>query len=171
MAVCPAGEEVIGAYLDRRAEYLAEVVQPLKSKEEIIYVVPGSDAETHVAKHFPHKTIRRIGNGLRPNSVRGFLQSLPIGFQRGQSDGIDSTYHFTFTGAEECLATVVIRNKSIEVMEGHVGTADLHLTADSRTWVAFLAKEKSLLGALLGRKIRIKGSPRLMKEFARCFPS
>ena len=171
MSVCPAGEEVIGAYLDHRAEYLAEVVKPLQSKEETIYVVPGSDAETHVARHFPHKTIRRIGSGLRPDSVRGFLQSLPIVFQRGQSDGIDSTYHFTFKGAEECIATVVIRNKSIEVMEGHVGTADMHLTADSQTWVAFLAKEKSLLGALLRRKIRVKGSPRLMKEFARCFPS
>ena len=171
MAVCPAGEEVIGAYLDHRAEYLAEVVKPLQSKEETIYVVPGSDAETHVVQHFPHKSIRRIGNGLRPSSVRGFLQSLPIVFQRGQSDGIDSTYHFTFTGAEECIATVVIRNKSIEVMEGHVGTADMHLTADSQTWVAFLAKEKNLLGALLRRKIRVKGSPRLMKQFARCFPS
>ena len=171
MAVCPAGEEVIGAYLDHRAEYLAEVVKPLQSKEETIYVVPGSDAETHVVQHFPHKSIRRIGNGLRPSSVRGFLQSLPIVFQRGQSDGIDSTYHFTFTGAEECIATVVIRNKSIEVTEGHVGTADMHLTADSQTWVAFLAKEKNLLGALLRRKIRVKGSPRLMKQFARCFPS
>jgi ferredoxin len=171
MAVCPAGEEVIGPYLDHRAEYVAEVVKPLQSKEETIYVVPGSDAEPHVAQHFPHKTVRRIGSGLRPNSVRGFMQSLPIVFQRGQSDGIDSTYHFTFTGAEECKGTVVIRNKSIKVTEGHVGTADMHLTADSRTWVAFLAKEKNLLGALLRRKIRIKGSPRLMKEFARCFPS
>lgn len=171
MAVCPAGEEVIGPYLDHRAEYVAVVVKPLQSKEETIYVVPGSDAEPHVAQHFPHKTVRRIGNGLRPNSVRGFMQSLPIVFQRGQSDGIDSTYHFSFTGAEECKGTVVIRNKSIEVTEGHVGTADMRLTADSRTWVAFLAKETNLLGALLRRKIRIKGSPRLMKEFARCFPS
>jgi len=171
MAACPAGEEVIGAYLDHRAEYLSEVVSPLQRKEETIYVVPGSDAETHVAQYFPHKTIRRVGNGLRPNSARGFLKSLPIVFQRGQSDGIDATYHFTFTGAEECTGTVVIRNKTIEVMEGHVGTADMHLTADSRAWIAFLAKEKGLLAALLQRKICLRGSPRLMKQFARCFPS
>lgn len=56
-------------------------------------------------------------------------------------------------------------------MEGPPGTADMHLTADSRTRVEFLAKEKNLLGALPRRKIRMKGSPRLMKEFARCFPS
>jgi ferredoxin len=171
MAACPAGEDVIGRYLDHRAEYIAEVVKPLQKKEEKIYVVPGSDAEAHVAKHFPHKAIRRVGNGLRPDSARGFLRSLPIVFQRDQSEGMDSTYHFTFTGAEECSGTVVIRDKGIEVTEGHVGTPDLHVTADSQTWVAFLAKEKNLLWALLGRKIRIKGSPRLMKDFARCFPS
>jgi len=32
-------------------------------------------------------------------------------------------------------------------------------------------KGKESFGALRRRKIRIKGSPRLMKEFARCFPS
>jgi putative sterol carrier protein len=57
------------------------------------------------------------------------------------------------------------------VKEGHVGTADFHVTADSRTWIDFLAKEKNLLWAIISRKVRIKGSPRLLKAFARCFPS
>jgi hypothetical protein len=37
---------------------------------------------------------------------------------------------------------VVIKNKNIEVSTGHMGIADLHVTADSRTWLGFLAKEK-----------------------------
>jgi hypothetical protein len=49
--------------------------------------------------------------------------------------------------------------------------ADLHLTADSETWLGFLAKERSLLWALLRRKIRIKGPPRLLVAFGKCFPS
>lgn len=171
MAVCPAGEEVIGPFLENRKEYLAEVVKPFQDKEETIYVVPGSDAEVYTAKHFPHKQSKLIGNGLRPSSVRSFLESLPIVFQRGASEGINSTYHFTFTGEEELEGTVVIKNKRIEVSSGRIGIADLHLTADSRTWLEFLAKEKNLLVALIQRKIRIKGSPRLMKAFARCFPS
>lgn len=171
MAVCPAGEEVIGPFLENRAEYLAEVVKPFQDKKETIYVVPGSDAEAYAAKHFPHKQSKMIGNGLRPSSVRSFLESLPIVFQRGKSEGINSTYHFTFTGEEELKGTVVIKNKTIEISSGHAGIADLHLTADSRTWLQFLAKEKNLFVALVQRKIRIKGSPRLMKAFARCFPS
>ncbi len=171
MAVCPAGEEVIGPFLDNRKQYVALAVKPLQDKTENVYVVPGSDAEAHVVQHFPHKSVKRVGNGLRPGSTKGFLESLPIVFQRGQSEGIDATYHFTFTGAEECAGTVVIRDKSIRVTEGLSGTADMHVIADSRTWTAFLAREKNLFAALLSRKIRLKGSLRFMKQFARCFPS
>ena len=49
--------------------------------------------------------------------------------------------------------------------------ADLHVTADSETWLGFLAKERSLLWALLRRRIRIKGSPKLLMAFGKCFPS
>jgi hypothetical protein len=170
MAVCPAGEDVIGPFLENRKEYLNDVVKPFQDKAETIYVVPGSDAEAYTAKRFPHKHCKNIGNGLRPNSASSFLESLPIVFQRGKSEGINSTYHFTFTGEEELKGTVVIKNKNIAVSAGHVGTADLHVTADSRTWIGFLAKEKNLAAALIQGKIRIKGSPSLMKAFARCFP-
>ena len=38
-------------------------------------------------------------------------------------------------------------------------------------WMRFLARERGLLGALLGRKIRPRGNPRLLLAFGRCFPS
>ncbi len=42
--------------------------QPLQDKEETVYVVPGSDAETYVARRFPHKKRGASGTacGLRP---------------------------------------------------------------------------------------------------------
>ena len=171
MAACPAGDERIGLYLADRQAYMKQVVKPLQNNTENVFVIPGSDAEAHVAKRYPHKTIRRVGNGLRPNSAQNFLASLPVVFQRNQSEGLDVTYHFTFTGEEYCEATVIIQNKTLEVKAGHVDTADLHVTADTRTWLDFLAKERNLLWALLSRKIRIKGSPKLMMAFAKCFPS
>lgn len=171
VAVCPAGEEMIGPYLDDRKGYMASVVKPLQEREDTIYVLGASDAEDHAGKHFPRKKVKRVGNGLRPKSAAKFLEALPILFQRGQAGDLNATYHFTFTGEENIKGTVVIRNKTLEVKPGHAGTPDMRLTADSKTWVAFLSKEKRLLGALLQRKIRMKGSPRLMKEFARCFPS
>jgi Fe-S-cluster-containing hydrogenase component 2 len=169
LAVCPAGEDVIGPYLINPKRHVDEVVKPLQHKPETVYVVPGSDAEAHVAKRFPHKRVKHVGNSLRPRSIRGFLDGLPRVFQRNKSNGLSATYHFTFIGEEREQATVVIRNKTLEVHDGHVGTADCQVTADSRTWLGFLAKDRNLLWALLRGKIRGKGSPRLLQAFGRVF--
>jgi Fe-S-cluster-containing hydrogenase component 2 len=74
LAVCPAGEDVIGPFLADRKTYLKEVVRPLQEKEETVYVTKNSDAEDHVAKRFPHKKIKHVGNSLRPNSIGVFLR-------------------------------------------------------------------------------------------------
>lgn len=171
ISVCPAGEEVIAPFLTDRPGFLQTVVKPLQEKRETVYVVPGSDAETHVAQRFPHKTPKPVRGSLIPRTIDGFLSGMPITFQRHASAGLDALFHFTFTGKEERRATVVIRDQSIRVSEGHVGEAALHLTADSETWLGFLAKERSLLWALLRRKIRIRGSSRLLLAFGRCFPT
>jgi NAD-dependent dihydropyrimidine dehydrogenase PreA subunit len=171
MAVCPAGEDVIGPFLTDRKKFLQDVVRPLQDKKETVYVVPGSDAEAYVTRRFPHKTTRQVSNGLRTPSIQRFLAGLPLVFQRHQSDGLNAIYHFTFTGQEERKSTVVISNKTLQVSEGHTGTANLRIIADSETWLRFLRKEANLIWALLGRKIRIQGSPRLLLAFGRCFPS
>jgi len=171
LAVCPAGEEVIGPYLTDKAGHLRQTVRPLQEKEETVYVVAGSDAEEHVASRFPHKKAKRVGNGLRPRSIQRFLSGLALTFQPGKAAGLNAVYHFTFTGKEQQEATVSIRDGTLQVRDGHEGEADLRVTADSETWLGFLAKERSLLWALLRRRIRIKGSPKLLVAFGKCFPS
>jgi Fe-S-cluster-containing hydrogenase component 2 len=171
MAVCPAGEDVIGPFLTDRKGYLEDVVKPLQDKEETVYVIRDSDAENYVTRHFPNKTTKRIGNGLRTRSIKAFLTGLRLTFQRNQSEGLDATYHFTFTGEEESKATVTIRNKTIDVRDGHIGTPNIRVRADSRTWLGVVAKERNLVWALIRRKIRIKGPPKLLVAFGKCFPA
>src|ERR671910_1130699 len=81
MAVCPAGEDVIGPFLTDRKTHLKEIVRPLQEKEETIYVAKNSDAEDHVAKRFPHKRLKHVGNSLRPGSIKVFLEGAPHVFQ------------------------------------------------------------------------------------------
>jgi Fe-S-cluster-containing hydrogenase component 2 len=171
IAVCPAGEDVIGPFLTNKSGHLREVVRPLQEKEETIYVVAGSDAEDHVGRRFQHKTIKRVGNGLRARTIPRFLAGLRLTFQPGKAADLNAVYHFTFTGKEKHEATVTIREGTLNVQDGHHGEANLRLTADSETWLGFLAKERSLLWALLRRRIRIKGSPKLLVAFGKCFPS
>lgn len=171
LAVCPAGEDAIGPFLKDKRTYLDTVVRSLRKKEETVYVVPGSDAEAHVVRRFPQKHVKRVGNGLRPRSIAAFLNALPLVFQREQSAGLDATYHFTFTGEEECQATVVIRDKTVRVSRGHVGNAGLQVTADSGWWLGFVTKDRNLLWGLVRRKLRLEGNPKLLSAFGKCFPS
>jgi Fe-S-cluster-containing hydrogenase component 2 len=171
LSVCPAGEDVIGPFLDDKAGHLRDTVRPLQERKETIYVVAGSDAEDHVARRFPHKTIKRVRNGLRTRSIQRFLAGLRLTFQPGKAAGLNAVYHFTFTGQEEVKATVSIRDGKLQVQDEHHGEADLRVTADSETWLGFVAKERSVLWALLRRKIRMQGSPRLLVAFGKCFPS
>ena len=171
MAVCPAGEDVIGPYLTDRQRHLKEVVRPLQERPEPVYVVEGSDAEAVARRKFKNKTVKPVASGLRARSISGLLSFMPFVFQPNQSRGLDATFHFKFTGTEGREATITVRDRAIEIRDGLVGSADLRVTADAATWLGFLAGERSLPLALLTRKVRIKGDPRLLLAFGRCFPS
>jgi NAD-dependent dihydropyrimidine dehydrogenase PreA subunit len=171
LAVCPAGEHVIGAYEADKTRFRDQILRPLRDKEETIYVTPGSDAEDYVARRFPHKDVKRVGSGLRPKTIDGFLDSVRVLFQRNQSSGLNAIYHFVFTGAQPRRATIRIADQEIHVKDGLVDKPRLTVTADSDTWIRFLRKEASLPWALLRGKIKMRGDPRLLIAFGRCFPS
>jgi len=171
MAVCPAGADVIGPFLTDQRQFLQDVVRPLQEKVEMIYVLPGSAAETHVAKRFPHKHIRRVQNGARPKTIDTFLTRLPLAFRSDRAVGLECTYHFTFTGSSDATATITIRGGKLTVERGLSGTPDIHIHADARTWLQFIAEPKPtrMIPALLRRKVRIRGNARQLIAFGKCF--
>lgn len=171
IAVCPAGEDVISPFLKQRPAFIKDVLRPLQDKPETIYVLRNSDAAVHVQKRFPHKTLKYVGNQLKPRTIKSFLSGLPLIFQPGRSKGIDAVFHFSFSGKESAQATVTIQNQKLTVSPGHIGKAALEIRADSETWLGFVSGRRSLTGSLLRRKIRFRGDPRKMQEFARCLPT
>jgi epoxyqueuosine reductase QueG len=171
IAVCPAGEDVIGPYLADKRSHMQAVFDPLTKKPETVYVSKGTDAADHVARRFPHKTIRWVRPAARATSIEGFLFGLKLSFQSGKAAGLDAVFHFTFTGAEAAKATMIIKDRRLEVLDGHQGSANLKVIADGRMWLRFLNKEVSIVRCLVTRTVRLKGSPRLLLAFGRCFPS
>lgn len=169
LAVCPAGEDVIGDFMRDRQHYLKDVVKPLQEKVETIYVVAGSDAEQYVVRRFPHKPLKHVNSGLNPRSIEGFMYGLRIIFQPEKSKGLDAVYHFSFTGSETRKATVIIKNERVTIREGTTGNADLQITADSGAWLKFLSNRTYLVWALLTGQIKLRGSPTLLLRFGQCF--
>src|SRR6185437_8184347 len=143
MAVCPAGEDVIGPYLADKKRHLDEVVRPLQERAEPVNVVSGSNAEIVAQRKFRNKTVKPVSSGLRPRTIASLVYFMPLVFQPNQARGLDATYHFSFTGAERRQVTVVIKNRTIDVQDGLLGRPDVRITADSKTWLGYLAKEKS----------------------------
>lgn len=45
---------MIGPFLSDRKKFFQDVAKPLLDKKEMVYVVPGSDAEEYVKQRFPH---------------------------------------------------------------------------------------------------------------------
>jgi len=171
LSVCPAGEEVIQPYLENKAEFKKEVLRPLTDKRETLYVVKNSDAETHAVKRFSNKQVRHVPNALRPTSIESFANGLPLIFNRHKAEGLNAAFYFKFSGFDQKELSVIIKNKMLKVAQGRLAdNADLSVYADSRTWIGFLRREKSLLWALITRKIRLKGDPRLLVKFGKCFP-
>lgn len=170
IAVCPAGEDVIGPFLERRPEYLRDVVKPLTDREETIYAVAGSDAEAHVRKRFPHKRVKVVRSSLRPTDVRSFFRSISLTFQRGPARGWRATYHFDLTGEHPVQATVRIDDGTLAVEDGLVGEPDVRVQADGAVWLEIVAKKRSPVLAVLTGRLKARGDRSLLARFAACFP-
>ncbi|MBC7996932.1 MAG: SCP2 sterol-binding domain-containing protein [Leptolyngbya sp.] len=82
---------------------------------------------------------------------------------------MSTRYHFYFTGAETRQATVLIDKERVKIIDSIEGEADLKITADSQTWLKFLVNKQTLPMALITRKIRLTGPPKLLIQFGKCF--
>jgi NAD-dependent dihydropyrimidine dehydrogenase PreA subunit len=169
MSVCPAGEDVLGPFLHARASFVAQVVRPLQEKQETIYVLPGSDAEEHVRKRFPHKRVQRVRGTRRARSARQFIKSLPIAFQRGKARGLSASVRFSFTGAEAFSATVRIADGNLAVQEGDVEPVDVTVEADAGAWLSVVTGRGGLLEATTLERLQIQGDRELFRRVLSCF--
>ena len=171
IAVCPAGEDVLGPFLESRAGFLDHVVRPLTERVETVYAVRGSDAAAHVAKRFPHKRLRLVESSLRPTDARAFFRALPLIFQRGPARGWNATFHFELTGEQAVRATVRIDDGKLEVDEGVLdGEPDVRIESDGALWIDVVNRRKNPVLATLTGRLKLRGDRGLLERFSTCFP-
>ena len=131
----------------------------------------GSDAEDYVARRFPHKRDQACRLGPAADQCRRFSRrpaamSSSATNPQGLTPSIISPSPAAAAGRRPSH-----RGQEADVQEGLVGRADLAVTADGDTWIRFLRKEASLPWALLSRRIKLRGDPRLLLAFGSASPS
>jgi len=164
MAVCPAGTETAKTFLADRKSYIDKFVEPLKTKVEPIYVIAGTRAEKTAAGN-RHKEVRYVRNTIRPATIDTFLEGAGLLFNPEKAKGLNLTIHFEFIGKEEKSATIAIADGALTAQQGFTGKADLHVRADSETWIKMLNEEVSLIKALITGGLKLKGNPSHLKKF------
>jgi epoxyqueuosine reductase QueG/putative sterol carrier protein len=169
IAVCPAGEDIIGRFLRDRAGHLRATVKPLTDKVEPVYVVAGSDAQAHVAKRFPHKQARVVRSSLRPASAPAFFRAIPLTFQRGPAAGWKATFHFDLHDPAIQM-TVRIDDGQLAIEDGLVGVPDVRVAAAAQVWLEIVTKQRNPVLAVLTRRLNVSGDRALLAKFAACFP-
>ena len=72
---------------------MKDTLRPLTEKEETIYVIAGSDAEEHVPRRFPTKTVKRVDSGIRRGTSKAFCW-VEVAVPGGQVGGIECRLPF-----------------------------------------------------------------------------
>jgi len=171
MAVCLAGEDLIGMYKTQRKEWVQQIVRPHKEKKETVFVQKGTSTEEH-ARLNKNKEVRLVNNIIRPQSIDGFLNGARITFEPKRAHGINMIVHLAFTGKEVKNATIVIDDGTMKVIDGLKEKADLIIEYDSEQWLKIINKEVSIFGVLkllITRRMKIKGNRKLLRKFQNLF--
>jgi hypothetical protein len=131
-----------------------------------------ANLESHETADRLHEVGHKIVAAMEREGIRAINTSaaFPMDMDRVSGKGWSVSHKPVAVAAG--LGTMGLHRCVIHPKFGdYIGTAGLRVIADSRWWLGFLSKDRSLLWGLLRRKLRLKGAPRLLSAFARCFPS
>lgn len=95
MAVCPAGEDVIGPYLADKAQYREDVLLPLRQHPEQVYVQSGTHAEQTASRN-PAKQVRYLDFRPDVSTVANFALGLRHMFTADGSSPAELRIAFRF---------------------------------------------------------------------------
>ncbi|MBI1262545.1 MAG: 4Fe-4S ferredoxin [Rhizobiales bacterium] len=171
MSVCPAGEDVIGPYLDDRIAFTREFLQPLQAKEEIIYVLPRSDAETLVPKRYPHKEVKLAPWAVNTSSdPYSFFFGLTLTFQKRRSKGLEARFDFNLTGDTPVKASMKVSDQTLSVEFVQNGPADVTLNMPVDCLLHMMDRDFDLGRAIASGQVNIEGDAELVEKLIDCFP-
>jgi hypothetical protein len=146
-AVCPAGDDIIGPYIQDRAQWRRDVVLPLIHKVEPVYVQSGTAAERRVGRS-PYKRARYLDYRPNVSTIENLDVGLRHAFDPRRSSG--ATVSVTFTAGDESVTATISDGK---LVTSRTDVEPLPAHADVR----FLGAD--FIGIIQGRSIATHGTP------------
>ncbi|ONH24082.1 4Fe-4S binding protein [Pseudofrankia asymbiotica] len=165
MAVCPAGEDVIGPYLADRARYREDVLLPLRRHPEPVYVQSGTHAERTAARN-PAKQVRYLDFRPDVSTVANFALGLRHMFTANgsQQDGLRVAFRFPD-------GTLLASVESGKLTTGPVGDApvDATVVCDAPDYIRILYRPVAGRPAYTERgNHTVDGDPAALRRLLAC---
>jgi ferredoxin len=134
MAVCPAGEDVIGPYLADRKKYRDDVVVPLLREREPVYVQSGTRAEKVAARN-PAKQIRYLDFKPHLSTMANFGLGLRHMFRPDPASEERTVVAFRFPDGQ---LTATIDDGHLSVTDGTAEDAQVVVTCNADDYIRIL---------------------------------
>jgi ferredoxin len=134
MAVCPAGEDVIGPYLADRAHYRQEVFLPLRNQVEPVYVRSGTRAEKVAARN-PAKQLRYIDFKPDVSTVANFAIGLRHMFRPPTTPTPHRVIAFRFPDGS---LTAILDDAKLTTTPGTPQPADATIVSEAADYITLL---------------------------------
>ena len=118
-------------------------------------------------KHADMRIVLRESKNVTPELL---FRALPLSFRRDRADGLRALYQIDLAGdgggtwwVEVAGARCVVSREQPE------SEPDVRIRSDAETWVELAKGNRSQLGSVLRRRLRVKGDRRKAAQFARLF--
>jgi len=186
MAVCPAGEDVLDNYTSNKKQYIQEVLNPLKNRNELVYVLPESKAET-IVKRNPNKEIRYVGNFARTFtedatkevetetktqdqiSCHDAVASMVHAFQPEIAGDLTADIQFRVSGSEPGTYYLHIEKGQCTFHEGEADNPALVILTPDEVWIAIVRGEIDGPVAFMQGKFKYEGDMGLLMKVPKMF--
>jgi epoxyqueuosine reductase QueG/putative sterol carrier protein len=186
MAVCPAGEDVLDDYTFNKKQYIQEVLNPLKNRNELVYVLPESRAETIVKRNL-NKEIRYVGNFARTFtedetkevetetktqdqiSCQDAVASMVHAFQPEIAGDLTADIQFRVSGSEPGTYYLHIEKGQCTFHEGEADNPALVILTPDEVWIAIVRGEIDGPVAFMQGKFKYEGDMGLLLKLPKMF--
>jgi ferredoxin len=164
MAVCPAGDDVIGPYLADKARYRQDVVVPFLRKPEPVYVQSGTRAE-RVAARNPDKRVRYLDFKPDLSTIANFGLGLRHMFTSGADAEMRIVVAFRLPDGQ--LSATVADGK-LTITDGIADDAEVMVTCTDDQYIRILHRPAPGRPQQTAVALDIDGDPATVERLLAC---
>jgi putative sterol carrier protein len=102
------------------------------------------------------------------NSVKEFFDKLPEKVSPESIEGMETVFHFNFSGEENAVHTVKIKDQKLQINEGLEGEPECVISGKSESFLQVLNGQLNPMMALMTGKLKVSNTGAMMK-YAKIF--